>query len=134
PGKISNGADDDPTADLAAFIYDALYQYNDRLEPVPDLAECEVDDAEITWTCTLVDATFHNGDAMTAEDVAYVYELAKSENCTYNPAICLAGFLDSVEVLDDHTVAFTLVEPYAPFFTTILPGIGIESKAVIESA
>lgn len=134
PGKISNGADDDPTADLAAFIYDALYQYNDRLEPVPNLAECEVDDAEITWTCTLVDATFHNGDAMTAADVAYVYELAMSQNCTYNPAICLAGFLDSVEVVDDHTVAFTLVQPYAPFFTTILPGIGIESKAVIESA
>ena len=37
PGKISNGADDDPTADLAAFIYDALYEYNDALESIPNL-------------------------------------------------------------------------------------------------
>jgi ABC-type transport system substrate-binding protein len=134
PGKISNGADDDPTADLAAFIYDALYQYNDRIEPVPNLAECEVDADEIVWTCTLVEATFHDGTAMTAEDVKYSYDLAISPNCTYNPSICLDGFVESAEVIDPQTVAFTLVQPYAPFFTTILPGIGIESRAVIEAA
>ena len=134
PGKISNGADDDPTADLAAFIYDALYQYNDALEPVPNLAECEVDAEEITWTCTLVEASFHNGDPMTAEDVKYTYDLAISANCTYSPALCLGGFVDTVEVLDERTVAFILTQPYSPFETTILPGIGIESQAVIEAA
>ena len=134
PGKISNGADDDPTADLAAFIYDAIYQYNDALEPVPNLGECEVDADEIVWTCTLQEATFHNGDPMTAEDVKYTYDLAISENCTYSPALCLAGFVDNVEVLDPTTVAFTLTQPYSPFLTTILPGIGIESQAVIEAA
>jgi ABC-type transport system substrate-binding protein len=134
PGKISNGADDDPTADLAAFIYDALYQYNDAIEPVPNLAECEVDADELVWTCTLVDATFHNGDPMTAEDVKYSYDLAISPNCTYSPALCLEGFVESVDILDDHTVAFTLPQPYSPFVTTILPGIGIESQAVIEAA
>jgi ABC-type transport system substrate-binding protein len=134
PGKISNGADDDPTADLAAFIYDALYQYNDAIEPVPNLAECEADADEIVWTCSLTEATFHNGDPMTAEDVKYSYDLAISPSCTYNPAICLAGFVDNVEVLDASTVAFTLTQPYSPFLTTILPGIGIESQAVIEAA
>jgi ABC-type transport system substrate-binding protein len=134
PGKISNGADDDPTADLAAFIYDALYEYNDAIEPIPNLGECEPDADELVWTCTLAEATFHNGEPMTAEDVKFSYDLAISANCTYNPAICLEGFVDSAEVLDDRTIEFTLPEPYSPFLTTILPGIGIESKAVIEAA
>lgn len=134
PGKIGNGADDDPTADLAAFIYDALYQYNDKLESIPNLAECEPDADELVWTCSLVEATFHNGDPMTAEDVKYSYDLAISENCTYNPSICLAGFVESAEVIDDRTIAFTLVQPYSPFITLILPTLGIESRAVIEAA
>ena len=134
PGKISNGGDDDPTADLAAFIYDALYEYNDRIEPVPNLGECEASADELVWTCSLMEATFHNGDPMTAEDVKYVYDLGISENCTYNPSICLAGFVESAEVLDDRTIEFTLPQPYAPFLTTILPSIGIESKVVIEAA
>ena len=134
PGKISNGADDDPTADLAAFIYDALYEYNDALESVPNLAECEPDADELVWTCSILEATFHNGDPMTAEDVKYSYDLAISENCTYNPSICLAGFVETAEVIDDRTIAFTLPQPYSPFTTLILPSLGIESKAVIEAA
>jgi ABC-type transport system substrate-binding protein len=134
PGKISNGADDDPTADLAAFIYDALYEYNDALESVPNLAECEPDADELVWTCSILEATFHDGSPMTAEDVKYSYDLAISENCTYNPSICLAGFVETAEVIDDRTIAFTLPEPYSPFTTLILPSLGIESKAVIEAA
>lgn len=71
---------------------------------------------------------------MTAEDVKYTYDLAISANCTYNPSVCLDGFLESAEVVDDRTIAFTLVQPYSPFLTTILPTIGVESRAVIESA
>ena len=134
PGKISNGADDDPTADLAAFIYDALYQYDDQLQSIPNLAECEPDADELVWTCTVAEATFHNGEPMTAEDVKYSYDLGISENCTYNPSICLAGFVESAEVIDDRTIAFTLPQPYSPFTTLILPTLGIESKAVIEAA
>jgi ABC-type transport system substrate-binding protein len=134
PGKISNGADDDPTADLAAFIYDALYQYDDQLQSIPNLAECEPDADELVWTCALQEATFHNGDPMTAEDVKYSYDLGISGNCTYNPSICLEGFVESAEVIDDRTIQFTLPQPYSPFTTLILPSLGIESKAVIEAA
>lgn len=134
PGKISNGADDDPTADLAAFIYDALYEYNDKIEPIPNLGDCEPDASELVWTCTLVEATFHNGDPMTAEDVKFSYDLGISPNCTYNPSICLDGFVETAEVLDERTIEFTLPQPYSPFVTTILPSLGIESRAVIEAA
>lgn len=133
---LSNALSDVPTGEAAQFLYNGLYQYDATLTPIPDLAEdlCETSEDGITWTCTLVDASFHNGDPVTAEDVVYIYEIAKSDNCRLNPSVCLAPFLDSVEAQDDKTVVFTLLKPYAPFATTILPGIGIESKAVIEAA
>jgi ABC-type transport system substrate-binding protein len=136
-GLISNANTDVPTGRITALIYDFLYTLNDALEPTPQLASdlCEVSEDEITWTCTIVDnATFHNGDPITVEDVVYTYQLAISENCTYNPSVCLAPFVESAEAVDETTVEFTLIEPYAPFATVVLPGIGIESQAVIEAA
>jgi ABC-type transport system substrate-binding protein len=136
-GNMSNANTDVPTGRITALIYDYLYTLNDALEPTPQLAAdlCEVSEDEITWTCTIVDnATFHNGDPITVDDVVYSYQLAISENCTYNPSVCLGPFAESAEAVDETTVEFTLLEPYAPFATTILPGIGIESQAVIEAA
>lgn len=136
-GNMSNANTDVPTGRITAMIYDFLYTIDDTLTPVPQLAAdlCEVSEDEITWTCTIVDnAFFHNGDPITVDDVVYSYQLAMSENCTYNPSVCITDFVESAEAVDDTTVEFTLFEPYSPFATTILPGIGIESKAVIEAA
>ncbi|MGH2427285.1 MAG: ABC transporter substrate-binding protein [Candidatus Limnocylindria bacterium] len=132
---LSNQISDVPTSEAGQFLYNGLYQYDATLTPVADLAAdlCDVSEDGITWTCTLKEATFHNGDPVTAQDVAYVYSLAQSDNCRFNPSICLSPFLAGVEAVDDTTVEFTLLEPYAPFATVILPGIGIESQAVIEA-
>ena len=71
---------------------------------------------------------------MTAADVVFTYDIAKSPNCRFNPSICLAPFLESTVAIDESTVEFTLIEPYAPFATVILPGIAIDSQAVVEAA
>ena len=133
---LSNALSDAPTGYAYAFIGTGLYQYDASLTPIPDLAAdlCEVDADEIVWTCTLRDATFHNGDPVTAADVVFTYELAKSENCRFNPSVCLAPFLESVTAVDDKTIEFTLLEAYAPFATSILPGISIDSEAVVTAA
>ncbi len=133
---LSNANADVPTAEAYGFIGTGLYQYDSTLTPVPDLAAdlCEVDADEIVWTCTLRDATFHNGDPVTAADVVFTYELAKSANCRFNPSVCLAPFLESVTAVDDKTIEFTLLEAYAPFATVILPGISIDSEAVVTAA
>src|SRR3990170_2674671 len=136
-GNISNAATDVPTARITALIYDQLYQLDDTLTPIPLLATdlCDVSEDEITWTCGIVDnAFFHNGDPITVDDVVYSYQLAISPNCTYNPSVCLTDFAESAEAIDDTTVEFTMIEPYAPFATSILTAIGIESKAVIDAA
>ena len=134
---LSNANNDVPTAEAyTGFIGTGLYKYDPTLTPIPDLAAdlCEVDADEIVWTCTLRDATFHNGDPVTAADVVFTYELAKSENCRFNPSVCLAPFLESVTAVDDKTIEFTLLEAYAPFATVILPGISIDSEAVVTAA
>ncbi len=133
---LSNAASDVPTAEAYQFIGTGLYQYDVALTPIPDLAAdlCEVSEDEITWTCTLQDATFHNGDPVTAADVVFTYDIAKSDNCRLNPSICLGPFLESATAVDEKTVEFTLIEPYAPFATVILPGIAIDSEAVVTTA
>jgi ABC-type transport system substrate-binding protein len=135
--QVSNANTDVPTGRLLGWLYNALYRFDDALEPVPDLTDgvCDVSDDELVYTCTLLDGlTFHNGDPVTADDVVYTYELAMSENCSFNPSICLTDFLDTAVALDELTVEFTLPEAYAPFVTTALSGLGIESQAVIEAA
>jgi ABC-type transport system substrate-binding protein len=133
---LSNANSDVPTAEAFSFIAAALYGYDASLTPIPDLAAdlCEVSEDDLVWTCTLTDATFHNGDPVTAADVVFTYEVAKSANCRFNPSVCLSPFLESATAVDDKTVEFTLLEPYAPFATVILPGIAIDSEAVVTAA
>jgi hypothetical protein len=90
-GNMSNANTDVPTGRITALIYDFLYQLDDTLTPQPMLASdlCDVSEDETVWTCSLVDnAFFHNGDPITVDDVVYSYQLAVSENCTYNPSVC----------------------------------------------
>lgn len=89
-----------------------------------DLAESvEVSDDGLEYTVSLAeDATFHNGDPVTAQDVKFSYEL-------------LAGnadiFLDApnveltVEAVDDKTAVFQLESQYAPLVTRDFHNWGI---------
>ena len=45
--------------------------------------DIQVSDDGLTYTVSLVDATFQNGDPLTAEDVVYSYEVAK-QNSRFN--------------------------------------------------
>ena len=133
---LSNANSDVPTAEAFGFLAAALYSYDATLTPVEDLAAdlCEVSEGDLVWTCTLIEASFHNGDPVTAADVVFTYEIAQSANCRFNPSVCLSPFLESVTAVDETTVEFTLLDPYAPFATVILPGIAIDSEAVVTAA
>jgi len=75
----------------------------------------DISDDGLEYTVELdPNATFHNGDQVTAEDVKFSYEYLAG-----NPDI----FLDApeveleVEAVDDTTAVFQLEEPYAPLVT-----------------
>lgn len=77
----------------------------------------EISEDEKVYTIELVDATFQNGDPMTAEDVVFSYNLAM-ENSKYG---YVTSMIDKIEAKDDKTVVLTLKYPYAAiahtFFT-----------------
>ena len=133
---LSNAAADEPTITALPFLFNGLYRHDASLAPVPDLAAelCEVSDDEITWTCRLTSASFHNGEPVTAEDVAFTYRLAMSPRCTFREDLCLSGIVRDAAAVDGSTVVFTLTRPYAPFATLILPEMAIESRVVVEGA
>ena len=136
-GGLTNAADNVPTAEAAAFLYDGIYEFDESLTPVADLAEdlATISEDGLTWTVKLREGIkFHDGTDLTAEDVVQTYQIAQSTNCRYNPSVCLSTFLDKVEAVDDLTVAFTLKQQLATFATIYLPGIGIESKDAVDAS
>src|SRR5438874_831140 len=103
-------------------LYDALVKYvGNPPEIVPWLAErWEVSPDAKTWTFHLVkNARFHSGDPVTAEAVRWSF--ARTLKLNQGPAWTLSDFLkeDGIKVLNDHTIQFTLTQPYAPFLSWV---------------
>lgn len=65
-----------------------------------------------TWDFILEEGVkFHNGDAFTADDVKFTWEytaVGTGNTIINNPA---SVYIDSIEVIDDYTVRFNLVDP-----------------------
>jgi ABC-type transport system substrate-binding protein len=122
---------------VTQLVYNGLYRYDDSLSPVPDLAAepCNVAPDLVTITCSLVAATFHNGALLTADDVAFTYDLARRDpKCRFGFGECLGSKLASVRAIDGRTVEFRLTVPDATFLTLALPSVMIDSRHVVEEA
>lgn len=112
-------------------IYDKLVRLNTQIEPVPAAASSwEIVD-EVTVDVQLREnMSFHDGEPVTVDDVKFSFELMQKWHDGY-----LQAFLEpieSVEIIDDLTVRFHLVEPYAPFITATLTQIPIMPKHIWE--
>jgi ABC-type transport system substrate-binding protein len=116
---------------VTRMVHAAVYRQDASLAPVPDLAAelCDVASDGVTVTCKLRSATFHDGSPVTADDVAFMYDLARSPECSF--LLCLSGPLAGVEAVDSQTVRFTLARPYAPFLSVGLSDVLIEPRARI---
>jgi len=112
---------------LYELVYDTPIAVNSSGEFVPELAETwEVSDDGLTWTMTIVDgATFHDGEPLTAEDVAYTIQLYRdTEAFPFLPSYA-APFVD-IQATDERTVVLTTEEPLVTFeaymaFIYVLP-------------
>ena len=101
---------------------------------VPDLADgtCEPRGADGTVIrCRLVDATFHDGTPVTAEDVAYTYQVFQHRPPFLPNA---TGKLREVRVVDGRTVDFVLSERDPTFLTESLQLIPILPRHVVEAS
>ena len=107
------------------LIYDTLFLMDENLAPQPWLAEgLEVSDDGLTYTVTLKEnLTWQDGEALTAEDVAFTIQYFKDNllgRFTTN-----SNKIASAETPDERTVALTLAAPDATFVQTALADIPI---------
>ena len=128
------------------FLHDALYRWDPHLKPTPSLASsCEPSPNGLAITCKLVQAVFSSGQPLTAADVAFTYRLMAVQTPIEMPLVgrqcitdvgfgCLSDVLDAVDVLDPFTVVFRLRRPAAEFIALALPGVWIDSEAVVRAA
>lgn len=108
-----------PTQTVAGKIYQGLLTFDFNLTPQPELAESwEVSPDGKVYTFKLVkNAKWHDGKPFTAHDVVFSATKFLMENHPRGRAVF--SKCESVEALDDHTVRFTLKEPFAPFLQSL---------------
>lgn len=97
---------------IYGLVYDTMYELNLDGTYSLGLAESvDVSDDGTVYTFTLRDgAAFHDGEPLTASDVAFTYNLyAAQEDFPFLPVY--TSYFDSVAAPDDKTVVITLTEP-----------------------
>jgi peptide/nickel transport system substrate-binding protein len=94
------GAQTDPIA--LHSIFDSLVKFDDNADTIPYLAESwELDSTGLIYTFKLrKDVKFHDGTALTADDVVYTLDTMKA-----NPVYAImAGWIKSWNKVDDYTI------------------------------
>ncbi len=111
--------------ELTNLIFDGLVSYDETGQVIPALAEnWSVSEDGLTITFELREGLkWHDGQPVSAEDVAFTYGLIQNED---SPGpVALKEFWQSVviDVQDERTIKFTLPQPYSPFFEAVTRGI-----------
>ncbi|MBS7527499.1 ABC transporter substrate-binding protein [Fusibacter paucivorans] len=118
--KVDPAVGSDGGSTLAMVnLYDSLvYPVADGTVE-PSLAESwEVSDDNLTYTFKVREGVkFHNGDTMTANDVAF--SMNRLLKIGEGPAYLFEGYVESAEAADDSTVVFHMVQPFGPFIETL---------------
>lgn len=96
-------------------VFTTLLRYDEELRPRPYLAESWELDADSTRLTFRLrdDVSWHDGEPVTAEDVAFTFRRATNPEVGYRMASYFGSY-DSVEVVGPHTVRFR-VEPTAGY-------------------
>lgn len=128
--------------DLVSLLFTGLTRGDERGEIVPDLAQSwEISEDNLTYTFHLRrDVRWHDGTPFTADDVLFTVRLMQHRDYQARPDLAALWRSVVVEKVDEHTLRFTLSEPFAPFLDTTTVGIlpahllkGVPVKALPES-
>jgi len=135
---ISEWASLDPRTANDLLSFSILGQFFDTLvlperdgTISPGLAtHWEVSDCATEYTFFLREGVlFHNGDTLTADDVAFSINRATANLATSR----ITGTIDRAEVVDDMTVTVFLHHPYAPFILCAAQAnLAIVSRRAVE--
>lgn len=127
-----NDQEETPTQNIVANIFDPLLWRDADGSIQPWLATSVEPVDDLTWEITLRDdVTFHDGEPLTAEVVAWNFERALDEE---TPIRFLSNLtpVTGVEVTGEHTLRVTTETPY-PVFETHLTRFFIVSQSNYET-
>jgi ABC-type transport system substrate-binding protein len=139
PTRLLPGDNLNPTESLLVdVLYDPLYRLNENMEPVPEVAKelPTVTKGGLVWTIPIkVDARFHSGKKLKADDVRFSLNMAASPSCPLGHSLCrtVSTYLASVS-REENEVTVTLTEPYAPFLAEALAQLPILSEDDVKAA
>lgn len=110
-------------ADLSRLIYSGLFKYDADGRISPDLAESyDLSDDKTTYTVHLrTGVTWHDGEPMNADDVAFTINLLSDPS--YKSPLRSNWQGITTKVLDDHTIEFKIDKPYVGFLSNLTFGI-----------
>lgn len=111
--------------DVDSLIYSGLIRFDSRGMPLPDIAEAwgTSQDGTIYNFSIRPNAIWHDGAALTTDDVIFTIDLIKSGISFYPQDV--KALWDEVEIikLDDKTMQFRLPEPFVPFLDYLTFGL-----------
>lgn len=116
-------ASSDADRDLAILIYSGLMRAMPDGTLITDLAQSyDISEDGTEYTFVLRDNIFfHNGEKVTAEDIAFTIAHAQNPEIKSPKRANWEGV--AVAIIDERTVRFTLAQSYAPFLENLTIGI-----------
>lgn len=111
--------------EITSLLFDGLTTYDDQGQLAPAIArEWQISEDGRTITFLLrEDVTWHDGEPLTAGDVAFSYGLLQNEAFPAPPALRALWQPIVISQIDAYTIAFTLPEPYSPFLDATTRGL-----------
>lgn len=118
-----------PARVLSGLFLSGLWRLDSRLEVHPDLAS-EVptktdgtisEDGRVLTVHLRPEATWSDGQPITADDLLFTYEMATSEANGVASRFPYADFVEEIVSLDEHTVQVRFARPFAPWPSTLFP-------------
>ncbi len=95
------------------MLFTPLIQYDEKLNPVPWLAErWDLTDSAVTFHLR-GDVKWHDGRPVTAEDVKFTFDLAKDSATASLLGSAYLNMVRDATVVDPRTIRFTFVAPHA---------------------
>jgi peptide/nickel transport system substrate-binding protein len=106
--------------DMYRLIFNTPITMSDDGTPQPDIAESweYIDDTTLQMTLRQ-DVVWHDGEPLDSDDFLFTWERMKSPERESTNFPAFEPWLEDVVVVDQYTVQFKTIEPYAPAFDTI---------------